>query len=330
MALFESDDHLFSNNEERPIPPQLQTTPFQEALTRSFYRAPIELGHLIGHGLGFTNRPLNDFVPSFAQETSEDATHPYAQLLGSIVSPIPIAKPIGIAIKPVKSALKYAFEGFTPTKAAEHIWMKHDPKMAALNKEFTDISKEAPEYGPIKLDKDIFSKARKFGKKSDEYDLLVKGAEAGDYDALQNLQSSLYKRMKEFNKSGQIEKADLSPQIQKLRDRINEGIGLHFEKNAPELAAKRTAARSGYSDLKKEFNQDKVIDKLVGTDRKVPANFVEYLMNANSKELNAFRAKNPELVKKVQAEKLRRKILTGTGYALGAGGTLDLVSKLFK
>lgn len=159
---------------------------------------------------------------------------------------------------------------------------------------------------------------------------LIEKAKSGDYQAVHELQSHLYKKGTKGLASDDIALENQGEEILDLRDKINDDLEKHLIKEGHiDVAHVLKQGKKAYAELMNTYfpkNLRKGIGKLVHPElRLVPKN-PEKLFDQNSVPMKAFLAKHPEVSKHLQgitdkkaAGELLKKALLGTA---GTGGTV--------
>jgi hypothetical protein len=177
-----------------------------------------------------------------------------------------------------------------------------------------------PSY--IKEAADILPKTRATKK-------LIEDATTGDYDAVHDLQSHLYKKGTKGLASSDISIENQGEEILDLRNRINDDMQGHLIRSGNvDIAHVLKQGKDIYKQLMDTYfnkNLPKSIGKLVHPELRLTPEKPEKLFKQNSKPMNKFLEKHPEAVKHIQGIKEKQeatealsKIFTNTAKVGGA------------
>jgi len=169
---------------------------------------------------------------------------------------------------------------------------------------------------------------------------LIAKAKSGDYNAVHDLQSHLYKKGTKGLTSDDIALENQGEEILELRDKINEDLERHLLKEGHiDIAHVLKQGKKTVKQLKDTYfapNLRKGVGKMVQSDlRLVPEN-PENLFNENSVPMKNFLAKHPETAKhhqgikekelsKEQMKKMLVKAGLGGGTIAGLKSIYDLI-----
>jgi hypothetical protein len=153
---------------------------------------------------------------------------------------------------------------------------------------------------------------------------LIEKAKSGDYDAVHDLQSHLYKKGSKGLASDDIALENQGEEILELRNKINEDLENHLLKEGhidiAHVLRQGKKTHKNIMDTYYDKNLRKGIGKMVNQDlRLVPEN-PEKLFNQNSVPMKRFLEKHPEAAKHTQGIKEKEKALEDLKTLLTRGG----------
>ncbi len=171
---------------------------------------------------------------------------------------------------------------------------------------------------------DILPKTRATAK-------LIEKAKSGDYEAVQQLQSHLYKKGTKALSSDDIALENQGEEILELRDKINDDAENHLIKEGHlDVAHLLKQGKKVYAQLKDTyFNKliPKGIGKLVHSETRLIPEKPVNLFTQNSEPMKIFLQKHPEASKHVQRIKEKEKAIKALNKTLlGSGVTGGLLA----
>lgn len=170
---------------------------------------------------------------------------------------------------------------------------------------------------------------------------LIDRATSGDYEAVHDLQSHLYKKGTKAKASDDIAKENEGEEIIELRDKLNEDTQKKLIKDGhTDIAHLLQQGRKTYATLMDTYfnkNLPKGIGKLVHSEMRLVPENPEKLFSQNSVPMKKFLDQHPDVAKHAQgirekeaAIKSLNKALIGTGIAGGSITATKFISDLFK
>lgn len=170
---------------------------------------------------------------------------------------------------------------------------------------------------------------------------LIEKAKSGDYDAIHDLQSHLYKKGTKGLSSDDIALENQGEEILELRDKINDDLENHLLKEGHlDVAHVLRQGKRAHKQLIDTYyapHLRKGIGKMVNQETRLVPENPEKLFNQNSVPMKDFLAKHPEAAKHVQgirekkkAMKDLKKLFLATGVSGGATAGLKSIYDLFK
>ena len=214
---------------------------------------------------------------------------------------------------------------------AAGIQATHDALSDAATKGFQYVSNEAANRGisqvPSKyINSDLIDQAGSFLSKNKANNSLLDAASSGDYNALRNLQTSLWQKATKAVASDDPAISNQGEEMFDVRDRINDGIYNHLvDSGNQDLANALDNARGNYKQLQDTYynkNLPRSIPKLVDPDvRKIPDNLLKVLSEYSIPMQNVRNA-NPFVNNDINSQALKDNYLTWLKRAGIAGGAL--------
>jgi hypothetical protein len=230
----------------------------------------------------------------------------------------------------------------TPEALVESVQKPHDTLQSTADELYGQVRQAVKKRGikiPVKDEhlnqiSEILPKTRASKK-------LIERAKSGDYEAVHDLQSHLYKKGTKGLASDDIALENQGEEILDLRDKINDDLERHLIKEGHiDVAHVLKQGKKTVSKLKSTYF-DKLLPKGIGKmvhgeTRLIPEN-PEKLFAQNSVPMKNFLEKHPEAAKHTQgikekeaAMKALNKIFLGAGLSGGSLYGGKLLSDLFK
>lgn len=158
---------------------------------------------------------------------------------------------------------------------------------------------------------------------------LIEKAKSGDYEAVHELQSHLYKKGTKGLAADDIALENQGEEILDLRDKINDDLERHLLKEGHiDVAHVLRQGKKTYKQIMDTYypkNLRKGIGKMVQSDLRLVPEKPENLFSQNSVPMKDFLAKHPEAAKHTQGIKEKEKALKDLNSlfmkSAGAGGT---------
>lgn len=274
-------------------------------------------GALAGGGLGgYATAPAGERTKGAIEGAMPIAAFKAAQPLASLGS----------------KAWMAAFSKIKPEQTYKKIQSNYDKVKSKLGNIFDFVGNEAEKRGITKIndiDKEALAKAYEYGPKSISFKNKILNAQSGDYKSLRSLSSDLYRRA-ELAKKGKTPDYDKAEIFEEVRDIINDSLIEHFMNTGnKDLAQWLNAAKSGWADMKKVYESNPRIRKIVTGDRVIPKDLNHLLMNSDS--MRRFMEYNPDIAADVEKlinknefksalDKARKAAITVGGLGLGKMG----------
>lgn len=301
--------------------------------------------------------PFSDLIPNNRNNGEQSiTTSPNDQMINTIFGQMPKNMPefkIGspqnkeLAENILESAagapgLNVVSKGITGFgKGIKNVLTKVNPRELALNvqkshdklfKESSDIydfiAKEVVPRGVSKIDipPEIFKEIEINLPKTRANKLLLQEAKKGDYQALHDLQSDLFKRGTKALSSDIQAERNIGEELLDTRGKINDAIRNRFKEYGQEDLAKLLDEASGkYKKLKETYYSHPTISKLVHKEsRKMPVNPLK-VFSEESVPMNNLLSSHPEITKALETKKAAKdfiKKLKIGGGVLGATGVV--------
>jgi hypothetical protein len=179
----------------------------------------------------------------------------------------------------------------------------------------------------IPVNEDYINQAHEILGKTRANRKLIDAARSGDYEAVHELQSHLWKKGTKGSESQDLALENQGEEILDLRDKINDDLEKHLiTEGHADIAHVLKQGKKVFAELKDTYyhkNLPKGIGKLVHPElRKVPKN-PENLFDENSVPMKRFLAKHPEVAKHSQGILEKEKALKSLNsiFLKGAGGS---------
>jgi len=202
----------------------------------------------------------------------------------------------------------------TPESLVEAVQKPHDKLQSTADELYGQVRSAVKKRG-IKIPiKDMhLDKVREILPKTRASEKLIERAKSGDYDAVHDLQSHLYKKGTKGLASDDIALENQGEEILDLRDKINDDLESHLLKEGHiDVAHVLKQGKKTVAKLKSTYFAPllrKGVGKMVQSDlRLVPEN-PEKLFSQNSVPMKDFLGKHPEAAKHVQGIKEKQKAM---------------------
>lgn len=230
------------------------------------------------------------------------------------------------------------FNDSTPEALIESVQNPHDILDRTANQFYNQVKQGIKKRDiKIPMKKELLEQAKEyFPQRTTATKELFERAEKGDYDAIHDIQSSLYTKGTKQLSGDDLVKENEGEEIIDLRNKMNEFLENHLIKEGHlDIAHVLRQGKDAYKELMDTYfhkNLPKGIGKLVHRDlRLVPDNPVS-LFKQNSVPMKRFLQRHPETEKHAQgvkekeaAMKALKKIMYasgGTGAAIAGGKAL--------
>lgn len=218
----------------------------------------------------------------------------------------------------VEEKLPAFMRGLTSKSTAEELVQSvqkpHDLLQGTADKLYGEVRSAIKKRDiNIPIKEEYLSKAREILPNTRATSKLIDRAKSGDYDAVHDLQSHLYKKGTKGLSSDDIALENQGEEILDLRSKINEDLENHLiQKGHADVAHVLRQGKKAYKQLMDTYyspNLRKGISKMVQSDlRLVPEN-PEKLFSENSVPMKNFLEKHPGAVKHAQGIREKKKAM---------------------
>jgi hypothetical protein len=247
---------------------------------------------------------------------------------------------IGKGVSGFGKGIKNLLTRKNPKELTAAVQKGHDVESKQISDIYNLIKSEVGPrgVGKIEIPEGIFHEIKK-GKmlpNTEDFIKLLEKAKSGDYEALHQLQSDLYKKGTQALGSKFQANINKGEEILSVRNKINEIIRNKFKEHGHEDLAKLLDEASGrFKNLKETYFSHPQIAKLVHEKtRKIPKNPMN-VFSEESKQMQRLLEKHPEITKELEKHKgakdFMKKLKLGKNIGIGggvAGGTLYGGTKL--
>jgi len=230
----------------------------------------------------------------------------------------------------------------TPESLVNAVQRPHDILQNTANTLY-DYVKDAIKNRGIStpVNSDYLKQAQEILPKTRASKQLIKAAESGDYDAVHDLQSHLYRKGTSALSSDDIALQNQGDEILDLRSKINDELKSNLIKSGHlDVAHVLDQAKSTYKNLMDTYfdkNLPKGIQKMVHPGMRLVPENPEQLFMQKSVPMERFLNKHPEVARHVQGIKEKEaaknalgKILTNTAKVGGIGYVGSSILDLLK
>lgn len=242
-------------------------------------------------------------------------------------------KVVGAVKDKIPSLMRGLTSKSTPEELVKAVQSPHDALQSTADELYGQV-RSAIKKRDIKIPvNDVhLEKVKEILPKTRATEKLIERAKSGDYDAVHDLQSHLYKKGTKGLASDDIALENQGEEILDLRDKINDDLESHLLKEGHiDVAHVLKQGKKTVANLKNTYFAPllrKGVGKMVQSDlRLVPEN-PEKLFGQNSVPMKDFLTKHPEAEKHVQGIKEKKKAIkdlkklfltTGVGGGATAG-----------
>src|SRR5579863_3226288 len=250
-------------------------------------------------------------------------------------------KAAGKVAESLPNMIKGLFSESTPESLVQAVQKPHDILENAANELYGQVRNTIKKRDiKIPISEDLLEQAKEYFPKNERsYKDLLERAKSGDYEAIHDIQSSLYRKGTKALSSDDLAVENQGEDIIDLRDKINENLTNHLIKEGHvDVAHVLSQGKKLYSQLKKTYfhpNLRKAVGKMVQNDLRIVPENPEKVFQQNSVPMRNFLEQHPEAKKhlenlesKNKAHKALKKLLYtsgGTGASIaGAKAIYDL------
>ena len=214
-------------------------------------------------------------------------------------------------------------------EAVKAIQKPYDKMLSIADEQYGQVKNAINKRGiKLPVNEEYLNKARDILSKTRANEKLIEAAKSGDYDAVHNLQSHLFKKGTKGLSSSDLAVEKQGEEILELRDKINKELeDKLLREGHTDIAHVLKQGKKTYAKLMDTYfgpNLRKSIGKMVHHDiRLVPENPLD-MFKENSVPMKAFLDKHPEVLKQLKSQKEKdeaMKILKGLGWGTVAGGS---------
>lgn len=223
----------------------------------------------------------------------------------------------------------------TPQDIVDTVQNAHDTLSNTANELYGYVKNEINNRGisiPVKPEyiqeaTDVLPKTRASQK-------LIQAATTGDYNAVHDLQSQLYKKGTSGLASDDIAIQNQGDEILDLRNKINDDLNSHLMQTGnSDIAHVLDQGKDIYKQLMDTYfnkNLPSSVSKLVHPDIRLVPDNPEDLMSQNSKPMSEFLAAHPGLSKQVQDVQDKKAAMKALSKVVTTGAKVGGVSYLGK
>ena len=241
----------------------------------------------------------------------------------------PGIKMVGQGVGSFARGIKSALTKIKPKELAYGVQKGHDvaeKEASGLYNLVKDQSK-ARNVKQIDIGEEAIDKAKSYLPKTDATKKLLEKARYGDYDALHDLQSDLWKHATRKASSPLAAEQNEAEEIFEQRDKLNNLIHSNLEESGhKDLSEALTKGRKLYRNMKETYYSHPGVAKLVERgQRLVPKNPME-MFSEESDPMRKLYAAHPEVERAVKTNEIAKKFMEGIGkykkrgIGLGAAG----------
>lgn len=223
----------------------------------------------------------------------------------------------------------------TNDKLAEAVQKPHDILADKADRLYGYVKNQINKRGiSTPVSKEYLKKAERLLSDTKGNSLLIKNAKSGDYNALHDLQSQLYKKGTKGLASDDPGVNNLGEEMLDLRDSINDDLNDLLVKNGHgDIASSLKQGRSTHRKIKQTYYNKlipKGIGKLVNQDiREVPKDATK-LFDKNSLPVKNFLKEHPEAVEQIKGINEKKDAHKALGGMLTSGAKLGGIGFLGK
>lgn len=248
------------------------------------------------------------------------------------------AKAIGKAADKIPAFMRGLTSKSTPEALVEAVQKPHDKLQSTADELYGQVRSAIKKRGiKIPLKDEHLNQIAEILPKTRASRQLIDKAKTGDYEAVHELQSHLYKKGTKGLASDDIALENQGEEILDLRDKINDDLERHLLKEGHiDVAHVLKQGKKTVAQLKNTYfpqHLRKGIGKMVHKDlRLIPKN-PEKLFDQNSVPMKAFLDKHPEVAQHAQGIKEKEEAKKALGQIFGAtagtGGTMYLGKSIY-
>lgn len=226
----------------------------------------------------------------------------------------------------------------TPEALVEAVQKPHDKLLSIADEQYGQVRNAVKKRGiKIPVNSQDLERAADILPKTRASKQLIDKARSGDYEAVHDLQSHLYKKGTKGLASDDIALENQGEEILELRNKINDDLENHLIKEGHiDVAHVLRQGKKTYKQIMDTYypkNLRKGIGKMVQSDLRLVPEKPENLFTQNSVPMKDFLAKHPEAAKHTQGIKEKEKAMKALnnmlGGVAGTGGALYLGKSVY-